>query len=32
VIRVPAIFDPSALGRILAAIDGPTGSAVEPVT
>lgn len=30
VLRIPAIFDPSALVRILAAIDGPTGSAVEP--
>ena len=29
VIRVPAIFDPTALGRILAAIDGPTGPVVE---
>jgi hypothetical protein len=29
VIRVPAIFDPAALGRILAAIDGPTGPVVE---
>jgi hypothetical protein len=29
VIRVPVIFDATALGRILAAIDGPTSSAVE---
>lgn len=32
VIRIPAIFDPTALGRILAAIDGLTSSAVEAVT
>jgi hypothetical protein len=32
VIRVPAIFDPSALGRILAAIDRPTGCAGESPT
>ncbi len=30
VIRVPAIFDPTALGRVLAAIDAPVGSAAEP--
>jgi len=29
VIRVPAIFDPTALGRILAAIDAPAGSSGE---
>jgi hypothetical protein len=30
VIRVPAIFDPTALGRILAAIDAPASSSGEP--
>jgi hypothetical protein len=29
VIRVPAIFDPAALGRILAAIDAPADSSGE---
>lgn len=29
VIRVPAIFDPTALSRILAAIDTPAGSSGE---
>jgi hypothetical protein len=29
VIRVPAIFDPTALTRILAAIDAPAGVTEE---
>lgn len=30
VIRVPAVFDPTALGRIMAVIDAPAGASGEP--
>jgi hypothetical protein len=30
VVRVPAVFDATALGRVLAAIDGQTGVSEGP--